>query len=53
MNLFSEFLQVVREAVSAVAAEQGISAELDMSRITAEPPRDSGTATSRPMPRWY
>ncbi len=42
MNLFSEFLQVVREAVSAVAAEQGISAELDMSRITAEPPRDSG-----------
>jgi arginyl-tRNA synthetase len=41
MNLFSEYLQVIRAAVSAVAAEQGISGDFDLSRVTAEPPRDS------------
>ena len=41
MNLFSEFLQVIRECVSAVAAEQGIAAPLDLSRLTAEPPREA------------
>ncbi|WP_421694942.1 arginine--tRNA ligase [Aestuariivirga sp.] len=42
MNLFAEFLQVVRDAVSAVAAEQGLSTtSLDFSRVTAEPPRDA------------
>jgi arginyl-tRNA synthetase len=40
MNLFSEFLQVIRDAVSAVAAEQGLSAP-DFSKVTAEPPRDA------------
>jgi arginyl-tRNA synthetase len=40
MNLFSEFLQVIRDAVSAVAAEQGASAP-DFAKVTAEPPRDS------------
>ncbi|WP_373504484.1 arginine--tRNA ligase [Aestuariivirga sp.] len=41
MNLFSEFLQVIRECVSAVAVEQGIAAPLDLSRLTAEPPREA------------
>ncbi len=40
MNLFSEFLQVIREAVSAVAAEQGLAAP-DFAKVTAEPPRDA------------
>jgi len=40
MNLFSEFLQAVREAVSAVASEQGVANAIDFSRVTAEPPRD-------------
>ncbi len=40
MNLFSEFLQAIRDAVSAVAKEQGASTP-DFTRITAEPPRDS------------
>jgi len=40
MNLFAEFLQVVREAVTAVAATQGVSAPLDFTKVTAEPPRD-------------
>ena len=39
MNLFAEFLQVVREAVTTVAAQQGVAVP-DLSRITAEPPRD-------------
>ena len=39
MNLFSYFLDVVREAVRAVASEQGVAAP-DLSRLTAEPPRD-------------
>lgn len=39
MNLFAEFLQVVREAVTTVAAERGVSLP-DLSRVTAEPPRD-------------
>lgn len=39
MNLFAEFLQVVREAVSTVASRQGVATP-DLSRITAEPPRD-------------
>jgi arginyl-tRNA synthetase len=41
MNLFSEFLQAIGAAVKAVAAEQGIAAPLDLSRVTAEPPRDA------------
>jgi arginyl-tRNA synthetase len=41
MNLFSEFLQVIRECVSAVAAEQGVAGPLDLSRLTAEPPREA------------
>ena len=40
MNLFSYFLDVVREAVRAVASEQGVAAP-DLSRLTAEPPRDA------------
>lgn len=40
MNLFSEFLAAIGGAVAAVAAEQGISQPLDLSRVTAEPPRD-------------
>ncbi|MCA3556529.1 arginine--tRNA ligase [Aestuariivirga sp.] len=39
MNLFAEFLQVIRGAVSTVAAERGVPLP-DLSRITAEPPRD-------------
>lgn len=39
MNLFAEFLQVVREAVTTVAAERGVSLP-DHSKVTAEPPRD-------------
>ena len=40
MNLFSEFLAAIGGAVAAVAAEQGVAAALDLSRVTAEPPRD-------------
>ena len=39
MNLFAEFLQVVREAVTTAAATQGVTLP-DLSRVTAEPPRD-------------
>ena len=39
MNLFAEFLQVVREAVTTVAAERAIALP-DLSKVTAEPPRD-------------
>ena len=41
MNLFSEFLQVIREAVHAAAAGQGVAAPVDFAKVTAEPPRDS------------
>ncbi len=41
MNLFAEFLQVIREAVTAAAAEQGLTNSLDLSRVTAEPPREA------------
>jgi arginyl-tRNA synthetase len=41
MNLFAEFLQVIRGAVTEVAAVQGIAAPLDLARVTAEPPRDA------------
>ena len=40
MNLFSEFLQVIKEAISVVAAGQGIAAPIDFAKVTAEPPRD-------------
>jgi arginyl-tRNA synthetase len=40
MNLFSEFLAAIGGAVAAVAAEQGVAAPIDLSRVTAEPPRD-------------
>ena len=40
MNLFSEFLAAIGGAVAAVASEQGVAAGLDLSRVTAEPPRD-------------
>ena len=39
MNLFSEFLQAIRDAVTAVAAEQGVATP-DFARVTAEPPRE-------------
>ena len=39
MNLFAEFLQVVREAVTTAAATQGVTLP-DLSKVTAEPPRD-------------
>ena len=41
MNLFSEFLQVIHEAVRAVGSEQGVAAPLEFARVTAEPPRDA------------
>ena len=41
MNLFSEYLEVVREAVTQVAAELGVSQPVDFAKVTAEPPRDS------------
>ncbi len=41
MNLFAEFLQVIRGAVTDVAAAQDIAAPLDLARVTAEPPRDA------------
>ena len=40
MNLFAEFLQVVREAVTTVASERGVALP-DLSKVTAEPPRDA------------
>ncbi len=40
MNLFAEFLRVVREAVTTAASAQGVTLP-DLSKVTAEPPRDS------------
>jgi len=39
MNLFSHFLEAIRKDVAALAAEAGI-VDPDLSKITAEPPRD-------------
>ncbi len=41
MNLFSHFLHVIREAVTQLAVEQGLGTLPDLSRITAEPPREA------------
>jgi arginyl-tRNA synthetase len=41
MNLFAEFLQVIRGAVKEAADAQGIAVPIDMSRVTAEPPREA------------
>ena len=41
MNLFAEFLQVIRGAVREAAAAHGIAVPIDMSRVTAEPPREA------------
>ena len=41
MNLFSDFLDVIKSAVSAVAREQERPAQLDFAKVTAEPPRDA------------
>jgi arginyl-tRNA synthetase len=40
MNLFSEYLDVIREAVTQVASEQGVTQAIDFAKVTAEPPRD-------------
>ncbi|MFT3986665.1 arginine--tRNA ligase [Aestuariivirga sp.] len=40
MNLFSHFLEAIRTDVAALAAEAGIATP-DLSKITAEPPRDA------------
>lgn len=40
MNLFAEFLRVVHEAVTTAASAQGVTLP-DLSKVTAEPPRDS------------
>ncbi len=41
MNLFSEFLQVIHEAVRALGMEQGVTMPLELAKVTAEPPRDA------------
>ena len=41
MNLFSDFLAVIRGTAQSLAAEQGMSADLGLDRVTAEPPRDA------------
>ena len=40
MNLFSHFLEVIRAAVAELAAEASV-ARPDLSRVTAEPPREA------------
>lgn len=40
MNLYAEFLQVIRGAVMEVAATEGVAVPPDLSRVTAEPPRE-------------
>ena len=40
MNLFSHFLEVIRAAVAELAAEAGAACP-DLSRVTAEPPREA------------
>jgi arginyl-tRNA synthetase len=40
MNLFAEFLQVIGGAVMEVAAAEGVAVPIDLSRVTAEPPRE-------------
>ena len=42
MNLFSHFLDVVKTDLAALACEAGLDTELDLSRVTVEPPRDPG-----------
>ena len=41
MNLFSHFLDIVKNALRELASEAGIGVELDLSRVTVEPPRDA------------
>ena len=41
MNLFSDFLAVIRGTAQSLAAEQGMSADLGLTNVTAEPPRDA------------
>jgi arginyl-tRNA synthetase len=40
MNLFGHFQSSVRDELSAMMAEGALSPNLDLSRVTAEPPRD-------------
>jgi len=41
MNLFAHFLGIVRKEAAALAKAGGAAAELDLDRVTVEPPRDS------------
>ncbi len=41
MNLFSHFLDIVKNALRELASEAGIGAKLDLSLVTVEPPRDA------------
>jgi len=41
MNLFAHFLEIVRGVCRELAAEAGLGADVDLSRLTAEPPRDA------------
>ncbi|HEY5597644.1 MAG TPA: arginine--tRNA ligase [Kiloniellales bacterium] len=40
MNLFADFLEIVRTEAAALAAASGVVSELDLDRVTVEPPRD-------------
>ncbi len=42
MNLFADFLGIVRKEAAALAAASGVVSELDLERVTVEPPRDPG-----------
>jgi len=41
MNLFSDFLETIRDAAAGLAAEQGLAAAPDLDRVTTEPPREA------------
>ncbi|MDG3443758.1 arginine--tRNA ligase [Nitrospirillum amazonense] len=41
MNVYKEFEALVRRALEALAADGGIPAGLDLSRVTVEPPREA------------
>jgi len=41
MNLFAHFLGIVRKEAAALAAASGVAPELDLDRVTVEPPRDA------------
>ena len=41
MNLFAHFAEILRAGVGKLAAEAGLTADVDFSKMTVEPPREA------------